>query len=65
MEWHLNQHAYVKQQGLRLGLDTDPNQAAYKYYSKRSVEISRIREQVYGGNEQLVRVLAGLVGSTS
>lgn len=59
-----NQHAYVKQQGLRLGLDTDPNQAAYKYYSKRSVEIFRIWEQVYGGNEQLVRVLAGLVGST-
>jgi hypothetical protein len=59
-----NQNAYVKQQGLRLGLDTDPNQAAYKYYAKRSVEVFRIWEQVFGGKERLVRVLSGLVGST-
>lgn len=58
------QHAHVKQQGVRLGLDADPNQAAYKYYSRRSVEIFRIWEQAFGGKERLVRVLAGLVGST-
>ena len=58
------QHAYVKQQGVRLGLDPDPNQAAYKYYSQRSVEVFNIWEGVFGGNNRLVRVLSGLVGST-
>ena len=58
------QHAYVKQQGVRLGLDPDPNQAAYKYYSQRSVEVFTIWEQAFGGKERLVRVLSGLVGST-
>lgn len=58
------QNTYAKQQGLRLGLDTDPNEATYKYYSKRSVEIFRIWEAVFGSQERLVRVLAGLVGST-
>ncbi len=59
------QNAYVKQQGLRLGLDTDPSEAAYKYYSKRSVEVFRIWESVFAGQERLVRVLAGLVGNTA
>ena len=59
-----NQHAYVKQQGQRLGLDPDPQQAAYKFYSQRSVEVFRIWEQLFGSNERLVRVMGGLVGST-
>lgn len=58
------QHAYVKQQGQRLGLDPDPNQAAWKYYSKRSVEVFRVWEQAFQGNARLVRVMSGLVGST-
>lgn len=58
------QHAYVKQQGQRLGLDPDPNKAAWKYYSKRSVEVFRIWEQAFGGDQRVVRVMAGLVGST-
>lgn len=56
-----NQHAYMKQQGRNL--DPDPNQAAYKYYSQRSVEVFKIWEQAYGGKERLVRVLSGLTGS--
>lgn len=59
------QHAYVKQQGLRLGLDTDPNQAAWKFYSKRSVEVFGLWERVFRGNNRLVRVMSGLVGSTA
>ena len=58
-----NQHAYMKQQGQRLNLDADPNQAAYKYYSQRSVEVFKTWESVLG-KERLVRVMAGLVGST-
>ncbi|MDD5393027.1 MAG: sugar-binding protein [Thiothrix sp.] len=60
-----NQHSYMKQQGTRLGLDPDPEQAAHKYYSKRSVEVFRIWEQAFGGKERLVRVLSGLTGSTA
>ncbi|QTR51857.1 hypothetical protein J8380_14680 [Candidatus Thiothrix anitrata] len=59
-----NQHAYVKQQGMRLGLDPDPLQASYKFYSQRSVEVFRIWEQIFGGKERLVRVMGGLIGST-
>ncbi|HRJ53699.1 MAG TPA: sugar-binding protein [Candidatus Thiothrix moscowensis] len=58
------QHAFVKQRGLAMGLDTDPNQAAYKYYSKRSVEVFRVWESVFGGDKRLVRVMSGLIGST-
>ncbi len=58
------QHAFVKQRGQQLRLDADPNQAAYKYYSRRSVEVFRLWEQIFGGNHRLVRVMSGLVGST-
>ncbi|MEZ5454008.1 MAG: sugar-binding protein [Thiothrix sp.] len=58
------QHAYVKQKGQQLRLDADANQAAWKYYSKRSVEVFGIWEQAYRGNDRLVRVMSGLVGST-
>lgn len=59
------QHAFAKQQGMQLGLDPDPNQAAYKFYSKRSVDVFGIWEQVFHGNKRLVRVMSGLVGSTA
>lgn len=59
------QHVYVKQQGQRLGLDADPNQAAWKFYSKRSVEVFGLWERVFRGNNRLVRVMSGLVGSTA
>lgn len=58
------QHQYVKQQGLRLKLDSNPTEAAYKFYAKRSVDVFRIWEQTFRGKERLVRVLSGLVSST-
>lgn len=58
------QHAFAKQQGMQMGLDPDPNQAAYKFYSKRSVDVFGIWEQVFRGNKRVVRVMSGLVGST-
>ena len=48
---------YTKQMGTKLGLDKDPNQAGYKYYSQRAVEIFRIFEQAFGGRQRLVRVM--------
>jgi hypothetical protein len=58
-----NQHRYMLQQGQRLGLDSDPERASWKYYSRRSVEIFNIWEQAFGGKERLVRVLAGFIGN--
>lgn len=58
------QHAFAKQQGVQMGLDPDPNQAAYKFYSKRSVDVFGIWEQVFRGNKRVVRVMSGLIGST-
>ncbi|MEZ5478247.1 MAG: hypothetical protein R3E95_12410 [Thiolinea sp.] len=59
------QHAYMKQQGQRLGLSSDPpHVAGWKFYAKRSVDIFRMWEQAFGGNQRLVRVLAGLTGTT-
>jgi hypothetical protein len=58
-----SQHAYMKRLGQQMGLDADPMKAAYKYYSKRSVEIFRIFEQEFGGSQRLVRVMGGLTGS--
>lgn len=58
------QHAFAKQQGVQMGLDPDPNEAAYKFYSKRSVDVFGIWEQVFRGNKRVVRVMSGLIGST-
>ena len=51
------QSQYTKKMGLKLKLDRDINQASYKYYSQRSVEIFRIFEQVFGNTKRLVRVM--------
>ncbi len=48
---------YTKQMGHKLKLDKDPNQAGYKYYSQRSVEIFKIFEQAFRGTQRLVRVM--------
>ena len=44
---------YTKQMGHKLRLDKDPNQAGYKYYSQRSVEIFKIFEQAFRGTQRL------------
>lgn len=58
------QHAYMKQGGRRIGLKDKPHLAGWKFYSKRAVEMFKIWEQTFGGKQRLVRVLAGLTGST-
>lgn len=51
------QHAYAAEKGLALGLARDPWEAAWLYTAKRSVEIFKIFEEVFGGSERLVRIL--------
>jgi hypothetical protein len=50
--WH------AQQQGLALGLSTNPFQAQLFYHSQRSVQIFKIWEQVFGGHDRFIRVLA-------
>ncbi|CAA6821389.1 MAG: cellulose-binding domain protein, partial [uncultured Thiotrichaceae bacterium] len=57
------QHAYMKQGSKRLGF-TDEAVPGTKFYSKRSVEIFKIWEQVFGGNQRLIRTMAGLTGTS-
>ena len=52
------QARYCRDQGKTLGLSDNDYQAQLRYYSKRSVEIFGIWEQVFGGTDRLVRVLA-------
>ncbi len=52
------QATYSQQQGLALGLSTNAFEARLRYYSKRSVEVFKIWEQVFGSTQRLVRVLS-------
>ncbi|MFO0929703.1 MAG: hypothetical protein U0736_22220 [Gemmataceae bacterium] len=52
------QARYCAEQGRKLGLSTNAFEAQLRYYSKRSVEIFAIWEDVFGGKKRLVRVLA-------
>jgi hypothetical protein len=52
------QTQYAQQRGRELGLSDNDFQAALRYYSQRSVEIFKIWEDVFGGSDRLVRVLA-------
>jgi hypothetical protein len=52
------QAAYARSRGLDLGLSDDPYEAQLRFYSRRSLEMFRIWEDVFGGPERLVRVLA-------
>ena len=55
-----SQAHYVKDRGVRLGLDANRTYAGFKYYSKRSVEIFKIWEKQFGNNNRLVRVMGGM-----
>lgn len=61
-----SQHHHAREQGLKLGLSDNDYQAALRYHSRRSVEIFRIWEGVYKGDERdrLIRVLAGHSANT-
>ncbi len=50
-------HDYAIEQGLKDKLDAEKSPAGYKWYSRRSVEVFKIWEDVFGGNEQLIRVM--------
>ena len=52
------QARYCRERGLAAKLSRNAFQAQLFYYSKRSVEIFKIWEEVFGGTERLVRVLA-------
>ena len=58
-------HDYAIQQGLKEKLDTKKSPAGYKWYSKRSVEVFKIWEDVFGGQEQLIRVLGSWASNQS
>lgn len=57
-----SQHAYMKEGSRRLGFK-DEAVPGTKFYSKRSVEIFKIWEQVFGGNQRLIRTMGGLTGT--
>jgi len=50
--------SYARQQGLALGLSSDPYQAQLFYTGRRAAQMFVIWEQVFGGRERFVRVLA-------
>ncbi len=53
-----DQHAWAAEQGRRLGLTQKPWEAAWRYTGYRSRRIFRIWEDVFGGADRLIRVLA-------
>jgi len=55
-----SQMHYTQQMGFRLGLDKNKQYAGYKFYSKRSIEIFKIWESIFGGHDRLVRVMGGM-----
>jgi len=57
-----DQAHYMKDMGLKLGLDEDRDKAGYKYYSFRSVQVFNIFEQEFRGTQRLVRVMGGWAG---
>lgn len=52
------QARYCRDKGKELGLSDNDYQAQLRYYSKRTIEIFKIWEDVFGGKDRLVRVLA-------
>ena len=52
------QHQYAGEQGLKAGYASKPWEAGWAYYARRSVEIFKIWEEVFGGTDRLVRILA-------
>lgn len=52
------QARYCRDKGKELGLSDNDYQAQLRFYSKRSVQIFKIWEEVFGGTDRLVRVLA-------
>jgi len=51
------QSKYAGEEGQKLGFAEKPWEAAWRYTAYRSVQIFKIFEQVFGGNDRLVRIL--------
>ncbi len=58
-------HDYAIQQGLQEKLDSKKSVAGYKWYSKRSVEVFKIWEDAFGGQQRLIRVLGSWASNQS
>lgn len=58
------QHHHANEQGQKLGLGERPWEAGWRYYARRSVQIFRIWEEVFGGSDRLVRVLSSQAGNS-
>jgi len=52
------QAKYARDCGQRLGLSSNPYEGQLRFYAQRSSDIFKIWEEVFGGPERLVRVLA-------
>ena len=59
-----SQAGYAEQQGLQLGLSTNPYEAQLRYHSQRSVAIFQLWDTVFGGTDRLVRVMGSQAAST-
>jgi hypothetical protein len=57
------QGRYAADRGMQLKLSDNRGQAQFFYHSRRSVEIFRIWEKVFGGTDRLVRVLGSQFGN--
>ena len=59
--WNSNfvHNEHMQKMGIADKLDQDALMAGYKYYAKRSVEFFDIWDKVYGGHENLVRIIGG------
>lgn len=53
-----HQAQYCSQMGQSMNLSENPVEAGFFYYAKRSVEIFKIWEDVFGGTNRLIRVMA-------
>jgi hypothetical protein len=59
------QAEYARKIGRAAGLSKDDFEAQLRYYSRRSVQIFKIWERVFGGTQRLVRVMGAQAGNDS
>lgn len=58
------QTQYANSQGQKLGFAERPWEAGWRFYAHRSVQMFKIWEDVFGGRDRLVRVLASQAGNS-
>jgi hypothetical protein len=58
--WNMifEQAKYCQEKGLAMGLSKNAYEAQLRYSAQRSIEVFKIFEEVFGGKDRLVRVLA-------